>query len=77
MRIMFKRALRILTEILLQNPKKILNSIKENGVEANKDLIQLDARESAEAVCYDIYKYYKNSPDSLKPIEKSILDVQW
>ncbi len=61
----------------VEEPTKTLSSIKENGVEKSKDLIQEDAREMAYAVCDDIYEYYKNDTDTLKLIENSILDVQW
>lgn len=61
----------------VEEPTEILNSIKENGVEASKDLIQESARFEAERVCDDIYNYYENSPDTLRFIENSILDVQW
>ena len=56
---------------------KTLDSIKEIGVERSKDLIQMDARILEEAVCDDIYEYYKDSPNILKLIENSILDMQW
>lgn len=55
----------------------ILNSLKENGVEASKELIQADADLAAGAFGYDIYKKYSNDSDILKLIENSILDVQW
>lgn len=61
----------------VEDPTEILSSLKENGVEASKDLIQMDARIMAEAVCDDIYHYYADSPDILKLIENSILDVKW
>lgn len=61
----------------VEEPTKTLNSIKENGVGASKDLIQTDARIMAEAVCDNIYYYYKNDADTLKLVENSILDVQW
>lgn len=61
----------------VEEPTEILNSIKENGVEASKDLIQSSARFETECVCDDIYNYYKDSPDTLKLIENSILDTQW
>ena len=56
---------------------EILNSIKENGVEKSKDLIQGDAMLAAEGFGYDVYKKYSDSPDILKVIENSILDIQW
>lgn len=56
---------------------EILNSIKENGVEKSKDLIQEDALLAAEGFGYDVYKKYSDSPDILKVIENSILDIQW
>ena len=59
----------------VEDPTEILNSIKENGVEASKDLIQTSARFKAECVCDDIYNYCENSPDTLKFIENSILDL--
>lgn len=56
---------------------EILNSIKENGVEASKELIQADAEIAASGFGYDIYEKYSDSPNILKLIENSILDVQW
>lgn len=56
---------------------EILNSVRENGVNTSRDLIQTNARDLAEAVHDDIYKYYDDSPDILKLIENSILDMQW
>lgn len=56
---------------------EILNSLKEKGVEASKELIQADADLAAGAFGYDIYMKYSDSPDILKLIENSILDVQW
>lgn len=61
----------------IEEPTTILNSIKEKGVEASKDLIQTDAQNMAEAVMNDIYNYYAKADDVLKLIENSILDVQW
>lgn len=61
----------------IKEPTETLNSIKEKGVQASKDLMQTDARLMAESVCDDIYNYYENSPNTLKFIENSILDVQW
>ena len=61
----------------VDEPNRTLNSIKEKGVMASKDLIQEDARDTAYAVCDDIYEYYKNDADTLRLIENSILDTQW
>ena len=61
----------------IEEATEVLNSIKENGVEASKDLIQASARFEAECVCDDIYNYYKDSPTTLKFIENSIIDVRW
>lgn len=61
----------------IEEPTKILNSLREKGIEGSKGLIQMDARLLAESVNDDIYEYYKDSPDFLKLIENSILDVQW
>ncbi len=57
--------------------QEILDSIKENGVNGSKELIQEDALIAAGAFGYDIYKKYSDSPDILNLIENSILDVQW
>ena len=56
---------------------EILNSLKEKGVGASKKLIQADADLAAGAFGYDIYMKYSDSPDILKLIENSILDIQW
>lgn len=56
---------------------EILNSIEKNGVKKSKALIQRDAMTAASAFGYDIYKKYSDSPDILKLIENSILNVQW
>lgn len=56
---------------------EVLNSLKEKEVEASKELIQFDAEIAASGFGYDIYKKYSDSPDTLKLIENSILDVQW
>lgn len=61
----------------IEEPTEILNSLKEKGIVASKDLIQENARELADVVCDDIYQYYVDSPNILKLIENSILDVQW
>lgn len=61
----------------VEEPTEVLNSIKKKGVEASKDLIQASARFESECVCDDIYNYYKDSRDTLKFIENSILDMQW
>lgn len=55
----------------------ILESIKNNGVAKSKELIQEDAMMAASAFGYDIYQKYSDSPDILKLIENSILNVQW
>lgn len=60
----------------VEQPTETLNSIKKNGVEASKNLIQSDAVELSDAVCNDIYKYYVDD-ENVKLIENSILDVQW
>lgn len=64
-------------EDFVKESTEILNSIKEKGVEASKGLIQESARFEAECLCDDIYNYYKGSPNTLKLIENSILNVQW
>lgn len=56
---------------------EILNSIKQNGVAKSKELIQSDAELAASGFGYDIYRKYDDSPDILKLIENSILDIQW
>ncbi|MCI8378631.1 MAG: hypothetical protein HFH72_08955 [Lachnospiraceae bacterium] len=61
----------------IEEPTKILNSLKEKGIEGSKELIQTDARCMADAVCDDIYHYYDGNEKILKLIENSILDVQW
>lgn len=61
----------------IEEPTEILKSLKENGVEKSKNLIQANARILAEAVNDDIYNYYAECPDDLKLIENSILDIQW
>lgn len=77
----YKETIKALTEEcggdFVDDYQKILNSIIKNGVDASKDLIQGDAKILSEAVSDDIYNYYKNCHDTLKLIEKSILDVQW
>lgn len=55
----------------------ILNFLNDNGVEASKELIQLNAKEFAEAVDNNIYKYYESDCDILKLIENAILDIRW
>lgn len=61
----------------IEEHTKILNSLRKKGVEGSKGLIQMDARLLAESVNDNIYEYYKDSPDFLKLIENSILDMQW
>lgn len=61
----------------IEEPTKILNSLKEKGVDGSKELIQIDARCMADAVCGDIYHYYDGDEKILKLIENSIIDVQW
>lgn len=61
----------------IEEPTQILNSLKADGVEKNRSLIQESARILAEAVNDDIYNYYAKCLDTLKLIENSILDVQW
>lgn len=61
----------------IEEPTEILNSLKENGVAASKDLIQENAKELSYAVCDDIYQYYSEADGILKLIENAILDVQW
>ena len=61
----------------VEDYQQMLDSIKEKGVNASKNLIQIDARMLAEAVGYDIYEYYNGDTEFLKYIEKSILTVQW
>lgn len=61
----------------IEEPTEILNSLRENGVEKSKALIQENARLVAEAVDDEIYRYYDDDLKILKLIENSILDVQW
>lgn len=61
----------------VEDYQKILNSINENGVEASKEMIQDDAKFTAESVHYEIYEYYNDAFDILRLIENSILDLQW
>lgn len=56
--------------------EEILKSLKEKGVEASKELIQEDARETAEAAMDIIYEYYSGEKAILHLVENSILDVQ-
>lgn len=57
--------------------EKILDSIIQYGVLASKDLIQEDALLATEAFGYDIYEKYSDSPDILKVIENSVLNICW
>lgn len=61
----------------VEEPQSILNSLNANGVEASKELIQLNAKEFVEAVDNNIYKYYESDCDILRLIENSILDTRW
>ena len=61
----------------IEEPTEILNSLRENGVEKSKALIQENARLVAEAVDDEIYRYYDDDLEILKLIENSIVDVQW
>lgn len=54
-----------------------INHIKENGVEASRDIIQGDAENYALGFGSDIYAKFSDSPDILKFIENSIIDVKW
>lgn len=54
-----------------------INHIKENGVEASRDIIQGDAENYALGFGSDIYAKFSDSPDILKFIENSIIDAQW
>ena len=56
--------------------EEILTSLKEKGVEASKELIQEDARVTAESVMDMIYDYYSGEKAILHLIENSILDVR-
>ena len=56
--------------------EEILTSLKEKGVESSKELIQEDARVTAESVMDMIYDYYSGEKAILHLIENSILDVR-
>lgn len=57
----------------LEEVWRIINSIKQHGVNQSKELIQEDAISIAESVQWEIYEYYKDNKDILKLIENSIL----
>ena len=54
-----------------------INSIKNHGIEASRDIIQCDAEKYAIGFGSNIYAKFSDSPDILKFIENSIIDVQW
>lgn len=54
-----------------------INRIKENGVGASRDKIQGDAENYALGFGSGIYAKFSDSPDILRFIENSIIDVQW
>lgn len=56
--------------------QKIINSIKNYGVLASKDLIQEDVLNTLESVDWEIYEYYKEAKNVLWLIENSILDTE-
>lgn len=77
----YKETIKALTEecdgAFVDDYQKILDSISKNGVEKSKELIQEDAIIVASAFGYDIYEKYSESPDILKVIENSVLNICW